>query len=288
MRNEYIDLQQMSTDYRIVEQALSFLENNHSRQPSLEEVADSVGYSLYHFQRLFKRWVGISPKRFTQYLTKEHAKHLLEDSGRLLDVAFSTGLSGPGRLHDLFVTCEAVTPGEYKSKGQGLVIEYGYYPTPFGECMIATTPRGICSLMFLERTSHEEVLQELRSSWKNAVINEKQGAAQELVQDLFLVSGIHSTKPLHVLLHGTNFQIKVWEALLKIPPGRVVSYQDVARATGEPGAYRAVGSALARNPVPVLIPCHRVIRKMGEFGEYRWGRTRKQAMLGWEMARYAA
>lgn len=288
MINEYIDLCQMSTDYRIVEQALSYLEENHPRQPSLEEVADSVGYSPYHFQRLFTRWVGISPKRFTQYLTKEHAKYLLEDSGRLLDVAYSTGLSGPGRLHDLFVTCEAVTPGEYKSKGQGLVIEYGFYPTPFGECMIAATPRGICSLMFLERNRREDILLELRRNWKNASIYENQGAAQEEIQNLFLVSGKQSPKPLHVLLHGTNFQIKVWEALLKIPPGRVVSYQDVAQVIGEPGAYRAVGSTLAHNPVPVFIPCHRVIRKMGEFGRYRYGRTRKQAMLGWEMARFAA
>ena len=232
MTNEYIDLRQMSTDYSVVEQALSYLEKNHPRQQSLEEVAGSVGYSPYHFQRLFTRWVGISPKRFTQYLTKEHAKYLLENSGRLLDVAYSTGLSGPGRLHDLFVTCEAVTPGEYKSRGQGLLIEYGFYPTPFGECLIAATQRGICSLMFLERTSREEILLELRSNWENAVICEKQGAADDLVRNLFLVNGNRSPKPLHVLLHGTNFQIKVWEALLKIPPGNVVSYQDVARALG--------------------------------------------------------
>jgi len=286
MINGYSDLNQMSTDYSIVERALYYLEKNHSRQPSLEEIAGSVGYSPYHFQRLFTRWVGISPKRFTQYLTKEHAKHLLENSERLLDVVYSTGLSGPGRLHDLFVTCEAVTPGEFKSRGKGLVIEYGFYPTPFGECMIAATSRGISNLMFLDHSHKEEILLELRRIWQNAAICEKQGEAEDLVQNLFLVTGDHSPKPLNILLRGTNFQIKVWEALLKIPAGRVVTYQDVACAVGEPGAYRSVGSALARNPVPLLIPCHRVIRKMGEFGEYRWGRTRKQAILGWEMARF--
>jgi AraC family transcriptional regulator of adaptative response/methylated-DNA-[protein]-cysteine methyltransferase len=287
MIGEHTDLKQMSVDYSIVEQALIYLEVNHSRQPTLEEVAESVGFSPYHFQRLFTRWVGISPKRFTQYLTKEHAKYLLENSRRLLDVAYSTGLSGPGRLHDLFVTCEAVTPGEFKSRGRGLVIEYGFYPTPFGECMIASTTRGICSLMFFDRSRRDEILLELKRSWKNAAVYEKQGEVEDLVVNLFRVSGNHSQKPLQILLNGTNFQIKVWEALLKIPAGRVVSYQDVASAVGEPGAYRAVGSALARNPVPLLIPCHRVIRKMGDFGEYQWGRTRKQAMLGWEMAKFA-
>ena len=283
--NETVDLNQMSSDYRVIARALKFLDENHHRQPTLEQVAQSVGYSQFHFQKLFTRWVGISPKRFTQYLTKEHAKYLLGKSQRLLDVAYNAGLSGPGRLHDLFVSCEAVTPGEFKSKGFGLTIEYGFYPTPFGESMIAVTKRGICSLMFLDHTSRQQALMNLRNQWANAEIKKNQRAASEFVQHIFEMGGQYEPKPMHIFLVGTNFQIKVWEALLRIPPGSLVSYQDVARLVGEPGASRAVGSALANNPVPVLIPCHRVIRKMGDFGEYRYGRTRKQAMLGWEMAR---
>lgn len=288
MSSGYNKLQQLSSDYQVIEQALDYVGWNYRSQPSLENIAEHVGYSAYHFQRLFTRWVGISPKRFLQYVTKEHAKELLAGHDRLLDVAYSTGLSGPGRLHDLFITCEAVTPGEYKNKGKGLEIEYGFYPTPFGECFIASTERGICSMMFVDKSHRELALDELRRIWVNAELKEKSGAKQEVIERLFLDSGDGKPIQLHLHLYGTNFQIKVWEALLRIPPGYMVSYQTLAEAVDKPKAARAVGNAVAANHISLLIPCHRVIRKMGEFGSYRWGPTRKKAILGWEMARYAA
>ena len=282
------DYKQMTSDYLIVERAIGYMERNYQRQPSLEEVANSVGFSQYHFQRLFSRWVGISPKRFLQFLTKEHAKQLLERHVTLLDVAFHSGLSGPGRLHDLFVTCEAVTPGEYKLRGEGLSIHYGFHHSPFGECLIAVTERGVCSLIFLQDNDQDKALQYLESCWRRANIQEGAERTSLVVEKIFPTYTSGEPVSLPIFLSGTNFQLKVWEALLQIPAGSVVSYQDIARRIGAPEAYRAVGSAVAQNPIPVIIPCHRVIRKMGAFGGYRWGASRKKAILGWEMAKSAA
>lgn len=278
-------LDQAARDYQRVEQAIVFLEQNFHRQPSLGEVARSVYLSEYHFQRLFTRWVGISPKRFLQFLTKEYAKELLKESRNLLEVTYETGLSSPGRLHDLFVNCEAVTPGEFQRQGAGLTLEYGIHPTPFGECLLATTERGICWFSFVKDGGAAREISALRAAWPNAQLQENRLKTGELVFRIFNPEGAGELQELRVLLKGTNFQIKVWEALLRIPSGQVLAYEDVARLIGRPRAVRAVANAVARNPVGVIIPCHRVIRKVGDFGEYGGGRTRKIALLAWEAAR---
>jgi AraC family transcriptional regulator of adaptative response/methylated-DNA-[protein]-cysteine methyltransferase len=277
-------LLQASEDYERIEKAIKFLETNFSVQPGLKEIADHIGLSEFHFQRLFSRWVGISPKRFLQFLTKEYAKHLLENSVNLLDVTYEAGLSSPGRLHDLFVNCEAVTPGEYKSKGDGLTIKYGFHPSPFGECLLATTERGICGFFFVKNRDRKDPLNELRYFWKHAEIVEDPDESRELIDRIFTPSFAKSSTPLHLILNGTNFQIKVWEALIKIPFGAVVSYEDVAIQVGLPGATRAVGSAVGKNPISFIIPCHRVIRKTADFGNYGGGTARKKVILGWEAA----
>ena len=277
-------IMQSSEDYERIEKAIKFLETNFSTQPGLKEVADHIGLSEFHFQRLFSRWVGISPKRFLQFLTKEYAKHLLENSANLLDVTYESGLSSPGRLHDLFVSCEAVTPGEYKSKGQGVTIKYGFHPSPFGECLLATTARGICGFFFVKNRDRKDPLSELRHFWQQADIVEDSHASRDLIDRIFNQSFSDTGPPLHLVLNGTNFQIKVWEALIKIPFGAVVSYEDVAVRVGIPGATRAVGSAIGKNPISFIIPCHRVIRKTADFGNYGGGKARKKAILGWEAA----
>ena len=279
--------EQLSQDYQRVERAIRYLEDHYQEQPSLEQVAATIGLSEYHFQRLFARWVGISPKRFLQYLTKEHAKALLESSSSVLDATYESGLSSPGRLHDLFVTCEAVTPGEYKSHGEGLAISYGFHPSPFGECMLAVTDRGICGLAFCENDNRQKALADLRARWRKARLQEDPMRTSKTLEQVFENRTSEDPLDLHLLLNGTNFQIKVWEALLRIPPGRLVSYEEIAVYMGMPKAARAVSRAVATNPIAYIIPCHRVIRKMGNFGGYRWGAARKKAILGWEMAQEA-
>jgi AraC family transcriptional regulator of adaptative response/methylated-DNA-[protein]-cysteine methyltransferase len=284
MENQITNYIQLSEDYARIEHAIRYLDLHAVEQPNLAEMAASVNLSEFHFQRLFTRWVGISPKRFLQYLTKERAKSLLARSGDLLEVAYASGLSGPGRLHDLFVVCEAVTPGEFKQRGAGLEIRFGFHPTPFGECLLALTSRGISNLAFVTDSGRQIALAELEAAWPGATLRQDDAATRQPIEQIFnLLRG----EPFHALgiyLHGTNFQIKVWEALMRVPAGSLVSYHDLAVYIGLPGAYRAVGSAVGRNPIPVLIPCHRVIRKSGEFGDYRWGTARKKAILGWETA----
>lgn len=270
-------------DYARIERALRFLEANHLRRPSLDQVARHVHLSPFHFERLFQRWAGTSPKRFLQYLTKEHAKTLLRDSKSLLDVACESGLSGAGRLHDLFVSCEAVTPGEYKLRGQDVTIRYGFHPTPFGDCLIARTERGICALRFVDAPSKRAALRELQDEWKNADLVEDGDETQPICRQIFE----DARAPFHLHLRGTNFQLKVWQALLTIPSGSLTNYGDLAAKIGTPRASRAVGSAVGRNPIAYLIPCHRVIRSLGVIGDYRWGHERKQAIIGWETARAA-
>jgi AraC family transcriptional regulator of adaptative response/methylated-DNA-[protein]-cysteine methyltransferase len=278
-------LQQRSLDYVRIEKAIAFLQSNYTRQPDLKEVARSVNLSEYHFQRLFTRWAGISPKKFLQYLTLEHAKRALKESRSVLDATFDSGLSSPSRLHDLFVTIEAMTPGEFKQSGEGLTIQYGFHPTLFGECLLAVTERGICGLSFVPNGKRGPVLKELRDRWTGANLREAPDATQPFVDRLFSGSAKKQHRPLQLILKGTNFQIKVWEALMRIPEGRVVSYEDIARSIGSPGASRAVGSAVGKNPVAYIIPCHRVIRREGIIGNYHWGPERKKALLGWEWAR---
>ncbi len=271
------DLQQAASDYAIIAEAIRYLETHQRSQPTLAEVAASVNLSEYHFQRLFTRWVGISPKRFLQFLTKENAKRLLAES-TLLDAAYQSGLSSAGRLHDLLVQTEAVTPGEVKHRGTGLEIRYGSHPSPFGECLVAATERGICRLSF----DSQRALNQLKTDFRNATLVQDTANTQTLVERIF--STTNDGTPLNLDLRGTNFQIQVWEALLRIPTGGLVTYQSIASAIGSPNATRAVGTAVGKNPVPLLIPCHRVIRATGEFGQYAFGSERKKAILGWEMA----
>jgi AraC family transcriptional regulator of adaptative response/methylated-DNA-[protein]-cysteine methyltransferase len=279
-----INYSQLSDDYSRIEQVIYYLLKNAPRQPDLDEIAEYIHLSEYHLQRLFTRWVGISPKRFLQFITKEHAKQLLAESASILDTSNQVGLSSPGRLHDLFITWEAVTPGEFKLRGDGLTINYGFHPTPFGEILLGSTDRGICNLSFVMPSGHLDALDTLQENWPLAKLVEKSGLGQPLLENIFHPP-IHSMdQPLHLYLSGSNFQLKVWEALLRVPSGNVVSYRDIASYLGEPNASRAVGNALARNPIAVLIPCHRVIHSLGEFGHYHYGKERKVALLGWEMA----
>ncbi len=286
MNIPYTDYQQLSQDYLLIEQAIQYLEKHANTQPELNEIASAIGLSEYHFQRTFSRWAGISPKRFIQFLTKESAKELLAKSENLLDTAYGVGLSSLGRLHDLFVTTEAVTPGQYKSGGSGLTVHYGLHDTPFGKALIGITERGICHLGFVQ-SNEGKAIDRLVSNWPEAMMVEDHQLTEGLVKPIFDLSQ-RSKKPLYVHLRGTNFQLKVWEALLRIPPGAVSSYQSLARQAGHPEASRAVGTALGGNPIAVLIPCHRVIRKLGEFGNYRYGTARKKAILGWETANQQA
>lgn len=278
-----------TTDYLRIEQAIAFLEANFRRQPSLKEVAQSVHLSEFHFQRLFQRWAGISPKRFLQYLTAEHVKALLVESRRqpgfnLLHASYAAGLSGGGRLHDLLVNLHAITPGELKSEGAGLTIRYGVHHSPFGPCLLAITERGVCALSFIAPQEQETALAELQAQWKHARLQRAPSATREYIDRIFFPPDGAKRPPLCVQVKGTNFQVKVWEALLRIPAGALACYEDIAAGVGAPQATRAVGNAVGRNPVAFLIPCHRVIQKTGAFGGYRWGPTRKKAMLAWELA----
>ncbi len=275
------DFKQSSEDYLRIEQAILYLEKHYKDQPNLDQVAANVGLSEYHFQRLFTRWAGVSPKRYLQFLTKEGAKELLDKSENLLDTTHHVGLSSLGRLHDLFVTTEAVSPGEYKSKGEGLTVRYGIHLTPFGKCLIGLTERGICHLGFVQG-SEGEAIDNLVADWKEAKMVEDYRATAPLVGPIFDLQFNTRIKPLTVHLRGTNFQLKVWEALLQIPAGTVSTYESIASRIGNPKATRAVGTAVGHNPIAVLIPCHRVIRKDGDFGKYRYGGPRKKALLARE------
>jgi AraC family transcriptional regulator of adaptative response/methylated-DNA-[protein]-cysteine methyltransferase len=240
-----------------------------------------VGLSPCHCQRLFRRWAGVSPKRFLQYLTAMHAGALLRGAHNLLEAAAASGLSGSGRLHDLMINVHAATPGEIRQQGAGLTIRYGVHASPFGACFLACTPRGVCALEFLPRGTPNAALADLRRRWPQARLEHDAAATRALARRIFR-RGARGRIDLHV--RGTNFQIKVWEALLRIPPGAVASYADVARDSGRPRAIRAAASAVADNPVGFLIPCHRVIRASGALGAYHSGAARKQALLAWERA----
>jgi len=273
-------------DYRKVEQAIHYLDDHFLDQPDLEDLAAQVGLSPWHFQRLFSRWVGISPKRFLQFLTVDYARDLLERSTPVLDTAFEAGLSGPSRLHDLFVVTEAVTPGEVRKRREGVTIRHGVHASPFGPCSLAMTDRGVCSLTFGPADAHDDAwaLAILEKRWPRADLIADPAATRRTVEQVFDPGSTGEAIRLH--LRGTNFQIRVWEALLRMPAATVTSYQDLARRSGNAAAVRATASAVANNPVAFVIPCHRVIRKTGPFHNYAWGAERKQAMLGWEQARY--
>jgi AraC family transcriptional regulator of adaptative response/methylated-DNA-[protein]-cysteine methyltransferase len=276
-----------SRDYARVAKALAYLAENYTSQPELTEIAEQAGLSEYHFQRTFTHWVGISPKRFLQYITLAHAKERLRQSTSLLDAALEVGLSGPGRLHDLFITWEAMSPGEYKQRGRGLTIDYGFHPSPFGECLLMTTPRGICGLAFVVKGQREAALEELGAGWEHARLRQDQHATHTTAENIFSRAEGRGrrTPTVRLLLRGTPFQVKVWEALLRVPVGALTSYEHLSRALGYRGrGNQAIGQAVGSNAIAYLIPCHRVIRKSGLIGGYRWGPERKLAMLGWEAA----
>lgn len=266
--------------YATIARAIRFLAESVESQPSLEAVAAEVGLSPYYFQRLFTQWAGISPKRFIQHLTLNQAKRLLADAESVLDVALNVGLSGPGRLHDLFVTYEAVTPGQFKARGQGLRIAWAFHQSPYGEALLAATERGLCWLGFVTG-DRAETFAAFRADWPAATLTEAPERIGPLAEKAFSFDA--PTVPLH--LRGTPFQLKVWEALLRIPSGALVTYGDIAAAAGSPRAVRAVGHAVGRNPISLLIPCHRVILKSGAIHNYRWQPERKAALIALEAAR---
>jgi AraC family transcriptional regulator of adaptative response/methylated-DNA-[protein]-cysteine methyltransferase len=269
-------------NYQRIEQAIKYLEENFQRQPELDEVAEKVHLSPFHFQRIFTEWAGISPKRFLQYLTVDFLKDKLQQSRNLTEVAEMAGLSSQSRVYDLFTTLEAVTPQEYKQHGAGTRVEYGFHQTPFGYCLIGVTERGICWLSFLASDEDpRKALEEMKAYWHNSVFHEDQSLSKSFIDRVFVTD---PQKKLHLFVKGTNFQVKVWEALLRIPMGEVTTYQDIARLIQNPKALQAVGSAVGSNHIAYLIPCHRVIRKDGILGEYRWSPARKKSLIGWEMA----
>jgi AraC family transcriptional regulator of adaptative response/methylated-DNA-[protein]-cysteine methyltransferase len=270
-------------DFRRMADAIAYLARNYRQQPSLDDAARAAGLSPFHFQRLFTRWVGVSPKKFVAYLTLEHAKRLLAGSSNVLDAAYDAGLSGPGRLHDLAVTIEALTPGELRERGRGLSISYGFHPSPFGEALVMQTTRGVCGLAFADQGDEGKALADMMSRWPNARFVKDEAATRISVEQIFGKEG-----KVPIVLTGTPWQVKVWEALLRIPPGKLVTYEDIASRVDAPGAMRAVGTAVGRNPISWLIPCHRVLRKSGVLGGYHWGLDRKRSMLAYEAALVAA
>ena len=267
--------------YQLIAQALHWLCQNQQEQPSLDELADHVGLSPHYLQRLFQEWTGVSPKQFLKYLTKDKAMERLRQGQTVLDSAISSGLSGPGRLHDLLITTQAMTPGEAKRKGLGVDINYGYGITPFGEALLAWTNRGVCFLGFCHEQGKEHTWNQFNQQWPDANLAESSAQAISRLSEIF---GEEENKQLKVWLRGSPFQLKIWEALLSLPTGTHCTYGQLASFSGNDGASRATGSAIGRNPVSWLIPCHRVINSLGTLGGYRWGTGIKQAMIGYEAA----
>lgn len=275
--------EQEKTNFSRIEEAIGYIQTNFKSQPGLDEVAGEIHISPFHFQRLFTDWAGVSPKKFLQYISVEYAKSILKDKqATLFDAAYETGLSGTSRLHDLFIKIEGMTPGEFKNGGENLSINYSYAESPFGNILVASTPKGICHMAFAD--DEHEAFRQLQNSFPNAHYKQM----VDLIQQNALYIFTHDWSQLdQVKLHlkGTDFQLKVWETLLKIPMGKLSTYGNIAKQIKSPKASRAVGSAIGDNPVAFLIPCHRVIQSTGTFGQYHWGSTRKTAMIGWEAAK---
>ena len=275
---------QQEIDYKRIAESIEFFKQNFKGQPSLEEAAEHVHLSSFHFQRMFQNWAGVTPKQFLQYLSIEHAKEMLKNTGAtLFDTAFETGLSGTGRLHDLFIKIEGMTPGEYKNGGELLDINYSFAESPFGNIIVASTNKGICHIAFTDE-NHEAAFNELRTNFPNATYKQ---IVDSIQQNALFIFGQDWRKLEQIKLHlkGTPFQIKVWEALLQVPVGGLTTYSELAKKSGNTGASRAVGTAVGNNPVAFLIPCHRVIKATGEIGQYHWGSVRKNAIIGWEASR---
>ncbi len=277
------DEQDALRDYDTIRRSIEYLTHHWRNQPSLERLADHVGLSPHHLQRLFTRWTGgLSPKGFVQAVTLDHAKELLDQSASVMDAAFEVGLSAPSRLHDLFVTHEAITPGAYKAKGAGLTIDYGLHPSPFGMALVMVTAHGLAGLAFADPGEEDKALEDMMGRWPNAIYQENPAATQSYVHRIFDPQAWNDEQPLRITLLGTDFEVRVWEMLLKIPFGNMTTYSDVAERIGNPKAVRAVGTAVGKNPISFVVPCHRVVGKSGSICGYHWGLTRKRAILGWE------
>jgi len=275
-------------DYETVHRAIAFISEHWRGQPTIEEMAEAVSVTPDELHHLFRRWAGLTPKAFMQAVTLDNAKRLLRESGNILDVAYDSGLSGPSRLHDLFVTHEAMSPGEWKKGGAGLTLRYGFHPSPFGTAVIIVTGRGLAGLAFADPGEEVAALRDMQERWKLATYIEDHAGTAALAKRIFESSEWQADKPLRVVLIGTDFEIRVWETLLRIPMGKATTYSDVARTIHAPKASRAVGAAVGRNPISFVVPCHRVLGKSGAITGYHWGLTRKRAMLGWESARAGA
>jgi AraC family transcriptional regulator, regulatory protein of adaptative response / methylated-DNA-[protein]-cysteine methyltransferase len=276
-----------ANDYAIVRRAIGFITEHWRTQPDIEAIANAVGISSDELHHLFRRWAGLTPKAFLQALTLDHARSLLRDSASVLDAAYEVGLSGPGRLHDLFVTHDAMSPGEWKSGGEGMVLRYGFHPSPFGQALVITTARGLAGLAFADEGEERATLADMQRRWPKAQYVEDAVATAPVARRIFDSASWRPDRPLRVVLIGTDFEVRVWETLLSIPLGKASTYSSVARKLGRPKAARAVGAAVGRNPLAFVVPCHRVLGKSGDLTGYHWGRTRKHAMLGWEAGKLA-
>jgi len=276
------DVTPEGSDYEIVRRVIEKISLDYRDQPSLEEIAQEVGDTPTGLQKLFTRWAGLSPKAFLQAVTLDHARRLLDSGMPLLDAALELGMSGPGRLHDLFVTHEAISPGEYKARGAGLTMRYGFHISPFGQALIMVTERGLAGLAFCDAGEERAAFEDMASRWPNADYVEDMAATAPYAARVFEPSRWRADEPLRVVLIGTDFQVRVWDALLKIPMGRACAYSDIAGTIGKPSASRAVGAAVGANPVSFVVPCHRAVGKSGALTGYHWGLTRKRAILGWE------
>jgi AraC family transcriptional regulator of adaptative response/methylated-DNA-[protein]-cysteine methyltransferase len=276
-----------ATDYETVKSAIAYVTENYREQPEVEAIAHAVGTDTRTLTELFRRWCGLSPKAFLQSVTLDRARHILRESSNILDASYELGLSGPGRLHDLFVVHESMSPGEWKTGGAGLTVHYGFHPCPFGLALVMTTDRGLCGLAFADAGGERAALEDMRQRWPNARYLEDSASTAIHAQRIFDSGLWKPNTPLRIVLIGTDFEIRVWETLLSIPMGRATTYSDIAKKLGKPKAARAVGSAVGKNPMSFVVPCHRVLGKSGNITGYHGGLTRKRAMLGWEAARVA-
>jgi AraC family transcriptional regulator of adaptative response/methylated-DNA-[protein]-cysteine methyltransferase len=290
-RIEQPDLGPLATaaaDYDIVRRAIAHIRGNWRRQPEIDEIAEAAGVTTTELHHLFRRWAGITPKAFLQALTLDTARKLLRESASVLDATYEVGLSGPGRLHDLFVTHESMSPGEWKAGGEGLTIYYGIHPCPFGNALVMANERGLCGLAFADAGKEKAAVADMRKRWPKAKYVGDVARTAVIVNRIFDQSLWRPDRPLRVVLIGTDFEVRVWETLMRIPMGRATTYSDLAGRIGAPKASRAVGAAVGKNPIAFVVPCHRVIGKSGELTGYHWGLTRKRAMLGWEAGTLAA
>ena len=275
-------------DYDSVRRAIAFISEHWRAQPTIEAIADAAGATPDELHHLFRRWAGLTPKAFIQALTLDHAKSLLRNSASILDAALDSGLSGPGRLHDLFVTHEAMSPGEWKSGGASMTLRYGFHPSPFGTAIVIATDRGLAGLAFADSGGEQAALADMQGRWPNATYVEAYLSTAPLAQRIFDPKLWRPDQPLRVVLIGTDFEVRVWETLLKIPMGKAVAYSDIANKINSPKASRAVGAAVGKNPISFVVPCHRALGKDGKLTGYHWGITRKQAILGWEAGQLSA